>query len=161
MKIWFRLKFLDFLERLRFSASAKILARWLVVCICLEGQLDEGVVRDFYAVHHLRESIAFYCKPLLSVLRSENVLGVVCRETLADDCADLLRIDAASARIRGNSFKSHIEKVVDLKVLKNLKRFLADGCSCLTFLWSIASLGSNKFLRVMSSSLEKRLKIGI
>ena len=105
----------------RFPGEAEILRKYkdlgsMARCLYLPGgQLDEGVARDFYAVHHLRESIAFYCKPLLSVLRPENVLGVVCQETLADDCAGLLKIDAASTKIRGNSLKSCSEKVAGQK----------------------------------------------
>ena len=44
-----------------------------------DGRLHQPVARDFDAVYHLRESIAFYCRPLLSVLRPCNILGVVCQ----------------------------------------------------------------------------------
>ena len=30
----------------------------------LDGRLDQAVARDFQCVHHLRESISFYCNPL-------------------------------------------------------------------------------------------------
>lgn len=118
---------LDLIQVSRFSGEVEILRKHkdlgsMARCLHLPGgQL--GVARDFYAVHHLRESIPFNCKSLLSVLRFENALGVVCQEALADDCADLLKIeDAASARIRRNSSKSCIEKAVDLKALKKSQK---------------------------------------
>ena len=49
----------------------------------LDGRLDQAVARDFQSIHHLRESISFYCSPLLAILTPHNVFGAVCQEMLS------------------------------------------------------------------------------
>jgi hypothetical protein len=119
-----------------------------------DGGLDQAVARDYYSVHHLRESISFYCRPLLAVVSPTNILGVVCQETLAADCTRILAVDAAEVRERSNSSKRRIDQDLDDAAVKNLKRFLAEDYQCLAALWSLGALSDQQFWRVMTSSVE-------
>ena len=119
-----------------------------------DGRLNQAVARDFQSVHHLRESISFYCSPLLGVLTPRNVLGVVCQETLADDCTRVLGVDVAGIQERGNASKRRIERDLDADAVRNLKRFLVEDYQCIAALWSLGMLCDQQFWRVMKSSVE-------
>ena len=119
-----------------------------------DGWLDQAVARDFHAVHHLRESISFYCRPLLAVVSPANILGVVCQETLAADCTRILGVDVAEVRERTNSSKRCIDQDLDDAAVKNLKRFLAEDYQCVAALWSLGALSDQQLWRVMTSSVE-------
>ena len=119
-----------------------------------DGRLNQAVARDFRSVHHLRESISFYCSPLLGMLNPSNILGVVCQETLADDCSRILAVDTAGVRERSNASKRQIKKDLDCEAVNNLKRFLVEDYQCISALWSFGALSDQQFWRVMRSSVE-------
>ena len=118
-----------------------------------DGRLDQAVARDFRAVHHLRESISFYCQPLLSVLTPDNIMGVVCQETLASDCNRLLGVDVSEVRERSNPSKRQIEQDLDASAINNLRRFLVEDYQCVAALWTLGGLSQQQFWRVMTSDV--------
>ena len=119
-----------------------------------DGRLDQAVARDFNCVHHLRESISFYCGPLLSVLAPDNILGVVCQETLTADCQEILKVDASGLRERSNASKPRIKQELDAAALNNLKHFLVEDYQSIAALWSFGALSDQQFWRVMTLCLE-------
>ena len=119
-----------------------------------DGRLDQAVARDFNCVHHLRESISFYCGPLLSVLAPDSILGVVCQETLTADCQEILKVDASGLRERRNESKRRIKQELDTAALNNLKHFLVEDYQSIAALWSFGALSDQQFWRVMMSSVE-------
>ena len=119
-----------------------------------DGRLNQAVARDFHCVHHLRESISFYCRPLLGVLTPRNIFGVVCQEELASDCSRLLGVDASDLRERSNESKRRIDQDLDEEAMNNLKRFLIDDYQCIAALWSLGALSDQQYWRVMRSSCE-------
>ena len=119
-----------------------------------DGRLNQVVARDFRSIHHLRESISFYCSPLFGVLTPRNILGVVCQESLAPDCAKLLGVDVSGVRERINTSKRSIDQDLDAEAITNLKRFLVEDYQCLVALWSLRALSDQQFWRVMRSSVE-------
>ena len=145
----------------RFPGERKVLRKYLSLGAMArslyrsDGRLDQSVARDFHAVHHLRESISFYCQPLLGVLTPGNILGVVCQETLAADCAKLLDVDVSEVRERSNASKRQIEQDLDAAAINNLRRFLVEDYQCVAALWSLGALSDQQFWRVMTSSIEK------
>ena len=114
-----------------------------------DGCLQQHVARDFNLVHHLRESISFYLNPLLGVLHPSNVLGVICQETLVEDCREILDVDASSVFERRNESRSLSVADLDPIVLINLKRYLNQDYSCLSRLWSLGLLDDKKFALLM------------
>jgi hypothetical protein len=120
-------------------------------------RLDQAVARDFRSIHHLRESISFYCRPLLDVLTTGNVLGVICQESLVADCARILSVNVEEVRERSNTSKRLIEQDIDAHAVRNLKRFLVDDYQCIAALWSLGALSDQQFWRVMTSSVERPL----
>lgn len=107
--------------------------------------LNELVARDFQLVHHLRESISFYLKPLLPILTPLNVYGVICQESLSVDCEKLLGVNPNGMAERKNF--SRIESPITLgsQAVNNLKRFLHKDYQCLVSLWSRGILDDNQF----------------
>ena len=144
----------------RFPGERKILRKYLSLgslaqaLYLPDGRLNQMVARDFGSVHHLRESISFYCRPMLGVLTPGNILGVVCQETLVADCNRLLGVDITGIRERSNASKRQIDQDLDAVAVKNLKRFLVDDYQCLAALWSFGALSDQQFWRVMASSVE-------
>ena len=121
-----------------------------------DGRLNQAVARDFHCVHHLRESISFYCRPLWGVLTPGNIFGVVCQEELAADCGRLLGVDASGLRERSNESKRRIDQDLDAEAVNNLKRFLVEDYQFIAALWSLGALSDQQFWRVMTSSVERR-----
>ena len=144
----------------RFSGEREILVKYNSLgCMARalylpDGRLNQVVARDFQSVHHLRESISFYCRPLLGVLTPGNIFGVVCQETLADDCTRILGVDSAGVQERSNASKRRIDQDLDAEAVNNLKRFLVEDYQCLAAFWSLGALSDQQFWRVMRSSVE-------
>ena len=141
----------------RFPGERKVLRKYLSLGAMArslyrsDGRLDQAVARDFRAVHHLRESISFYCQPLFGVLTPDNILGVICQETLAFDCSRLLGVDVSEIRERSNASKRQIEQDLDATAINNLRRFLVEDYQCVAALWSLGALSQQQFWRVMTS----------
>ena len=144
----------------RFPGERKVLRKYQslgAMARCLyrsDGRLDQAVARDFQCVHHLRESISFYCRPLLGVLTPGNILGVVCQESLAIDCARILGVDATGLRERRNASKRLIHQELDCEAVHNLKRFLVGDYQCIAALWSLGGLSDQQFWRLMTLDVE-------
>ncbi len=140
----------------RFPGERKVLRKYLSLGAMArslyrpDGRLDQVVARDFRSVHHLRESISFYCQPLLGVLTPGNIFGVVCQETLASDCERVLRVDVSEVRERSNVSKRQIEQDLDAAAINNLRRFLVEDYQCVAALWSLGVLSQKQFWSVMT-----------
>lgn len=96
---------------------------------------DNTVAQNhFRSIHHLGESIAFYLRPLLDSISTEQIGGVIMQETLDED---LLRLFGVSTDLRerayhdattpGSLFLSELARA-------NLRRFLAKDYACLEVL---------------------------
>ena len=109
------------------------------------SSLNELVARDFQLVHHLRESISFYLKPLLPILTASNVYGVICQENLSADCEKLLGIPANGITERKNYLRRESLSSLGDKAVVNLKRYLHDDYTCITSLWSKEILNDQQF----------------
>ena len=114
--------------------------------------LDQLVSRDFELIHHLRESISFYLKPLLPILTSSNVYGIICQENLSADCEKLLGVTPNGLAVRKNYLRRESPGTLGSHAVKNLKRYLCDDYICLTSLWSAGLLTDNQFSSLMLGS---------
>ena len=111
--------------------------------------LDELVARDFQLIHHLRESISFYLKPLMPVLSAHNVYGVICQESLSADCEELLGIVPTGIAERKNYSRREFPSTLSISATSNLKRYLYDDYACLLGLWSAGILNDSKLQNLM------------
>lgn len=145
----------------RFPGEARILRKYKSLGSMARSlyrsdeQVDQAVARDFQSVHHLRESISFYGRPLLGVLTPSNILGVVCQETLSIDCIRILDVDSVGVQERSNTSKRRVDHDLDAEAVNNLKRFLVEDYQFIAALWSLGALSNQQFLRVMKSSVEE------
>ena len=147
----------------RFPGERKVLRQYQSLGVMAralyraDGRPNQAVARDFHCVHHLRESISFYCRPILPVLTPGNIFGVLCQEQLAEDCRRLLGVDASGLRERSNQSKRLIDQDLDAEAVKNLKRFLVEDYQSIAALWSLGALSNQQFWRVMTSSVEREV----
>ena len=145
----------------RFSGEERILSQYKSLGSMArllyrsDGRLNQNVARDFRSIHHLRESISFYCSPLLGVLTPSNILGVICQEMLAEDCKRILAVDADGTQERSNVAKRRIEQDLDFEAVNNLKRFLVEDYQSLAVLWSLGALSDKQFGCLIRSPLDK------
>ena len=116
-----------------------------------DTSLNEFVARDFQLVHHLRESISFYLKPLLPVLTASNVYGVICQENLSADCEKLLGILPNGMAERKNVQRRESLSTLEMQAVINLKRYLHDDYVCLATLWTKGVLSDCQFHSLMLS----------
>ena len=100
-----------------------------------DASLNELAARDFQLIHHLRESISFYLKPLLPVLRCSNIYGVICQENLSADCEKLLGVSPNGLAERKNYLRQESPATLGEQAIANLKRYLHDDYACITNLW--------------------------
>ena len=114
-----------------------------------DASLNELVARDFELIHHLRESISFYLKPLLPVLTCSNVYGIICQETLSVDCEKLLGIAPKGIVERKNNSRQESPATLGNQGVANLKRYLHDDYVCITNLWSKSILSDRQFSSLM------------
>ena len=84
----------------------------------------------------------------------DNILGVVCQETLTADCQEILKVDPSGLRERSNASKPRIKQELDAAALNNLKHFLVEDYQSIAALWSFGALSDQQFWRVMTLSLE-------
>ncbi|MDB4682117.1 hypothetical protein OAE68_00385 [Synechococcus sp. AH-551-A10] len=105
-----------------------------------DNSLNEYVARDFQLIHHLRESISFYLKPLLPILNSSNVYGIVCQENLSADCINLLGIAPYGVIERKNNLRRESPGNIGDVALYNLKRYLQHDYQCILHLWTLGVL---------------------
>ena len=113
------------------------------------ASLNELVARDFQLVHHLRESISFYLKPLLPVLSASNVYGVICQENLSADCEKLLGVLSNGMAERKNHQRRESLGSLGKQAVTNLKRYLHDDYACITSLWTKGILSDCQFNSLM------------
>ena len=109
------------------------------------GSLNELVARDFQLVHHLRESISFYLRPLMPVLTCTNVFGIICQENLSADCEKLLGVYPNGICERKNYLRRESLSTLGEQAVANLKRYLHDDYVCITQLWSKGILNDHQF----------------
>lgn len=111
--------------------------------------LDQDVARDFNLIHHLRENIYFYLSRLENILRSSNFFGVICQETLAEDCLQLLGVRVGDTVRRYNDMKYDAIGELSPRALKNLKRYLSDDYLSIARLWACGLINDQKFKSLM------------
>ena len=114
-----------------------------------DSSLNELVARDFQLIHHLRESISFYLRPLLPVLKRPNVYGIICQETLSVDCEKLLGIAPNGMAEKKNNLRCESPITLGNQAVANLKRYLHADYACITNLWSKGILSDRQFRSLM------------
>lgn len=119
-----------------------------------DESLDQNVARDFNLIHHLRENIYFYLSRLENILCSSSLFGVICQETLAEDCLQLLGVRAGQTIRRYNNMKHDSIGALSPLAIKNLKRFLMDDYLSIASLWTRGLINDEKFKILMFDDLE-------
>ena len=112
------------------------------------SSLNHFVARDLDLIHHLRESISFYLKPLRNILTIENTFGVICQESLSEDCEKILGIPADDLFVRRNERKDPMA-CLSANCLANLRKYLSQDYICIVDLWSKGILSDQKLSQLI------------
>ncbi len=113
--------------------------------------LNCAVADDFQKIHHLKENISFYLKPLLDEISPSQLFAVFATETLDEDIANILGVQN-NIYIHQNSKQTSDKKKKYLseKAYQNLKTYLKDDYSYLSKLLTMSitsSADKNSLLR--------------
>jgi len=107
----------------------------------IDGALNYTASKDFQTIHHLRENMTFYLKPLLDKISPSQLFAVFAAETLNQDVVNILNIS-----VRNNSNLnlevSPNKKFLSKKAYSNLKTYLADDYRYLSKLISMSTTSS-------------------
>jgi hypothetical protein len=151
----YRLVVTEGVQRNRFPGEHAILSRYETIerhALALydeSGNLDEDAARDFRAIHHLRESIAFYLEGCFGIIGSEQVFAVLCQESLDRDIEAYLDY-RNDLRIHANRTDTPAERLVlSAPARANLARFLSDDFACLEKLNRLFELRPEAYHAVM------------
>ena len=126
----YRLVVSDGTQTDRFAGEYDVLNRYktldtLAASLYTADRLDIAAARDFRAIHHLREDIAFYLEGLLEIIRPEQIYGVLRTETLAQDTQRVLGVASLPSVHENRSVTPPEQKHLSDQSLHNLRRFLA------------------------------------
>ena len=132
----------DGLQKERFRGEYEILTKYGTLNALAENLyvgdiLNKNVAKEFRAIHHLKEDIAFYIQDLLKDIKPDQLFAVLAAETLDQDISDLLGIDKTT-RAHENASQTHDEKKTFSKQgYENLRRFLVNDYAAIKALLAL------------------------
>ena len=85
---------------------------------------------------------------------SSSLFGVICQETLAEDCLQLLGVRVGQTIRRHNNMKHDSIGALSPLAIKNLKRYLMDDYLSIASLWTRGLINDEKFKILMFDNLE-------
>lgn len=133
-------------QEFRFSGEYEILQKYgtlnhLAECLYDDdGRLLLDTVKDWLAIHHLKEDISFYLSPLLERLRREQLFAVMAQETLNRDIEQFLGVSDVSSEHRYGEKTDAERLVLSDRAKANLRLFLKADYDCVQKLADIAGL---------------------
>lgn len=143
----YKLVVTDKIQKNRFNGEFEILKKYgtlnsLCEQLYLDEKLNSDVSDEFQTIHHLKENISFYLKPLLDKVSPSQLFAVFATETLNEDIARILNVKN-ELYIHQNSKKSSAnKKFLSEKAYRNLKTYLADDYLYLSKLLTINNTSS-------------------
>tara|TARA_A100001015_G_scaffold304233_1_gene395138 strand:- start:400 stop:1167 length:768 start_codon:yes stop_codon:yes gene_type:complete len=108
----------------------------------VDGKLNSFLSDEFQKIHHLKENISFYLKPLLDKISPSQLFAVFATETLDKDIANILNIKNEPSIHQNSKQMSNDKKVLSEKSYSNLKTYLADDYLYLSKLISMNTTSS-------------------
>ena len=147
----YKLVVTDGTQKNRFDGEYEILKKYktfnsLCELLYTDGVLNSVVSDEFKKIHHLKENISFYLKPLLDKISPSQLFAVFATETLNEDIANILNINN-ELYIHQNTKNINYKKFLSKKSYNNLKSYLADD-----YLYLSKLIDMNK-----TSSVDKQL----
>ena len=140
----YKLVVTDETQKYRFKGEHEILKKYgtlnaLGEKLFIDGVLNYAVANEFQKIHHLKENISFYLKPLLDEISSTQMFAVFANETLDEDIANILGVKNDIYIHQNSNHVSDDKKFLSEKAYRNLKAYLADDYSYLSKLLSMST----------------------
>ena len=121
----------DAVQKNRFKGEFEVLCKYktlnkIAEKLYIGNDLDYEVANEFKEIHHLKENISFYLKPLLDEICNDQIFAVFATESLDKDIFQLLGLKN-DLYIHHNAIKTSGEKkyLSDLSY-RNLKKYLCE-----------------------------------
>ena len=148
----YKLVVTDGTQKNRFDGEYEILKKYktfnsLCELLYTDGVLNSVVSDEFKKIHHLKENISFYLKPLLDKISPSQLFAVFATETLDEDIANILNINNEFYMNQNSKNIYNDKKFLSKKSYNNLKSYLADD-----YLYLSKLIDMNK-----TSSVDKQL----
>lgn len=151
----YKLVVTDELQKYRFEGEHEILKKYgtlnaLSEALYQDGVLNLSVADEFQKIHHLKENISFYLKPLLDEISPSQLFAVFATETLDDDISTILGVQNDIYINQNSNQTPDKKKYFSEKAYQNLKTYLKDDYSYLSKLLTMnitSSAEKNSLLR--------------
>lgn len=90
--------------------------------LCHELRVNKNIFNgnrnSYNYIHHLKEDINFYLEYFIDICPKDNLLGVICTETLKVDLKNIFNIDLNIHDKNNNKYKKNINNI-NYKILKD------------------------------------------
>ena len=116
-------------ERSRFKGEYEVLKKYenlnaLVEKLYIDNKLNKKVANDFRKIHHLKEDITYYLKPLIEKINKKQIFAIFSTETLDEDINNILKVKNDLKIHKHADQLAEYKKTLSERGYKNLKKFL-------------------------------------
>ncbi len=145
----YKLVVTDELQKFRFDGEYEILKKYgtlnaLSEELYKDGVLNLSVADEFQKIHHLKENISFYLKPLLDIVSPSQLFAVFATESLDDDISNILGFKNDVYIHQNSKNVSDEKKFLSELAYRNLKLYLKDDYAYLSKLLTMNTTSSTK-----------------
>ena len=141
-------------QRYRFMDEYKILDKYgslndLSELLYQNEKLNEEVANEFKKIHHLKEDISFYLKPILKNINKSDIFGILLQPTLNSDIKRVLNVSHFTSRHIHSSRVDPKKLNLSANSERNLKKFLIEEYRSIVDLYSIGCLSKKQLLLLL------------
>lgn len=112
-------------------------------------KLNEEVANEFKKIHHLKEDISFYLKPILKNINKSDIFGILLQPTLNSDIKRVLNVSHFTSRHIHSSRVDPKKFTLSANSEGNLKKFLIEDYRSIVDLYSIGCLSKKQLLLLL------------
>lgn len=126
----------DKVQKDRFAGEYEILVKYeslnrLAAALYDDGVLNEAVAKEFRAIHHLKQDIAFYLTDLLNALSPTQIYAVLATESLGREIERVLGVSEPQKIHENRSATPSFKMLLSDVAQANLRVFLRADFACL------------------------------
>ena len=115
------------------------------------GIPDRRVFEGFFSILHIKQSILYHLGPVISQIKYNNIIGVICQHRLEEHCQKILGIEGVPIINRTDGSSNCSDKIDHLSVRakSNLRQALLGDFQCIENLYEFGLISQGDFARLM------------
>lgn len=129
-------------QEARFKGEKQILNKYKNVQNLIKDLEKNKDLLDENYIHHIREDINYYLGEFLKKCKNDQILGVICTETLNDDLKMFFNIDVTKKDKDNSNYQPTILLDSEYNVLKN---YLQKDYKCIERLFNMGCITNDKY----------------